>query len=529
MTVRWRILILVSASLGFVALIIVTMTLAQRSTDHFVGRVQGLHARLAVAAALDTIANRYATQVARTLLVGDDQTAALEDTRASMYRTLAELLRVTRAEVNTLSGMKQIQGELPELVNSERLSDVFNAIDEAAKQAIALQRKGRTKEAVDLYARQVAFPLANELQPWIDHELEDERGEMTTESANIARVQFEVRVVFAVLTLLAAVCLALLGAYLYRSVTRPLDNFRRVIRAIAAGRFEHHVETAGNDEFSALSATFNDMADTLAEQRGSLTADRKRLSDEVETRTRELSGALAQLRTVDSRQAQILGEVSHQLRTPLTIIRGEADVALRGKHSPEDQHETLLRIQGQAQSLGQLLEDLISYARSDAQGHQLVAERISLEEVAAAAVQDCEILANAREVKIDSAFCKQACWVNGDFGRLKQALVIGLDNAVKHSPPGATICVETAREGGEVRISITDEGPGIAAEDLPHVFERFFRSHTEGELLDSGLGIGLSIAKDIVEQHAGSISLENRPKSGARFQIVLPAFGGQDQ
>ncbi len=527
MTVRWRILIFVSASLGFMALVIVAMTLVLRSTDHFAVRVKGLHARLATVTALDTIANRYAAQVADTLLLNGNQTEALEGTRVSMYRTLAELMRVTRAEVSTLSGMKQIQGELPEVANSERLAEVFDAIDGAARQAIVLQRQGRTAEAMDLYNRQVAFRLANELRPWIEHELEDERGEMTDESANIAQVQFNARLASAVLASLSVLCLVVLGAYLYRSLMRPLDNIRHAIRAIGEGKFDHRVEAAGRDEFSLISKTFNETADALAEQRVSMTADRKRLGDEVEERTRELSGALVRLRSVDSRQAQILSEVSHQLRTPLTVIRGEADVALRGKHSAEDQHETLLRIQGQARALGQLLEDLINYARSDVQGHQRVAEKISLEEVAAAAVQDCMILADVREVNIASTFSKQPCWVSGDFGRLKQAIVIGLDNAIKHSAPGAKICVRTASDGDQVSVSITDEGPGIAAEDLPHVFERFFRSHRGDELLNSGLGIGLSIAKDIVEQHDGSISLENRAAGGARFHIVLPEFGGR--
>jgi signal transduction histidine kinase len=301
---------------------------------------------------------------------------------------------------------------------------------------------------------------------------------------------------------------------------RPLTNLSQAIRAVSAGKFDHHLEAAGSDEFSALSATFNDMADSLAEQRGTVTAESNRLGN-------ELSGALARLRSVEGRRTQIFAEVSHQLRTPLTIIRGEADVALRGKHSTEDQRESLARIQGQAQALGQLLEDLISFARSDVQGYQHVAERVSVEEVAAAAVEDCKILADVREIEIVSSFCEPTCWVNGDFGRLRQALVIGLDNAIKHSPPGASICVGTAREGGLVNISITDEGPGIAPQDLPHVFERFFRSPAEDQLLNSGLGIGLCIAKDIVEQHSGSISLENRPQGGARFLIVLPAFGGK--
>ena len=527
MTVRRRILFFASASLGFLALIIVAMTLVLNSADHFAGRVKGLHDRLAAVAALDTIANRYAAQVADTLLRDGKPTDTLAAQRVSMQRALAELMQVTKAEVSTVSGTNEIKNELTELANSGRLNELFNAIDAAAKQSLALQGEGRTKEATDLYTRQVAFRLANELQPLIDHELADERGEMTTESANISRLQFNAAVASTLLASLSLLCLAVLGAYLYRSVMRPLYQIRQAILAIGEGKFDHHLDAAGSQEFSALSVAVNDMAATLAEQRGSMTADRKRLGDEAEARTQELASARARLRSVESRQAQILGEVSHELRTPLTVIRGEADVALRGTHSAEDQHETLLRIQGQAQALGRLLEDLINYARSDAQGHQHVAERISVEEVVTAAVQDCKFRADVREINIDATFCNHPCWVSGDFVRLKQALVIGLDNAVKHSPPGATICVRTESEGERVSISITDEGPGIAAEDLPHVFERFFRSRRGGELLNSGLGIGLSMAKEIGEQHAGSISLENGPNGGARFQIVLPALGGR--
>jgi two-component system OmpR family sensor kinase len=528
MMVRRRIVLFAAASLGFMALIIVAMTLVLQSADHFAGRVTGLLERLAALAALDTNANRYAAQVADTLLRDVKQTDALAAQRVSVQRALAELMQVTRAEISTV-GANQIQNELTELANSGRLNDLFNAIDAAAKQSIALQAEGRTKEAIDLYTRQVAFRLTNELQPLIDHELGDERGEMTTESANISQVQLNVRLVSALLASLSLLCLVVLGAYLYRSITLPLDQLRQAIAAVGLGKFDQRVDAAGGGEFSALSAAFNDMATTLAQQHGTVTADRKRLDDEAEARTQELSDARARLRSVESRQAQILGEVSHELRTPLTVIRGEADVALRGKHSAEDQHQALVRIQGQATAMGRLLEDLINFARSDAQGHQHVAERISVEEVAAAAVQDCKFLAEVREINIELTPCNQPCWVSGDFGRLKQALVIGLDNAVKHSPPGATIGLRTESEGGQVRISITDEGPGIAVEDLPHVFERFFRSRKGGEPLNSGLGIGLSIAKDIGDQHAGSVSLENRPNGGARFQIILPALGGRSR
>src|ERR1700730_11025678 len=226
-------------------------------------------------------------------------------------------MQVTKAEVNTVSDTNEIQNELTELANSGRLNDLFNAIDAAAKQSIVLQGEGRTKEAIDLYTRQVAFRLTNELQPRIDHELADERAEMTTESANISQIQFNARVASALLASLSFLCLGVLGAYLYRSVMRPLDQIRQAILAIGEGKFDYHVDAAGSEEFSALSVAFNDVAATLAEQRGSMTADRKRLGEEAEVRMQELASAHARLRSVESRQAQILGEVSHELRTPL--------------------------------------------------------------------------------------------------------------------------------------------------------------------------------------------------------------------
>jgi signal transduction histidine kinase len=103
--------------------------------------------------------------------------------------------------------------------------------------------------------------------------------------------------------------------------------------------------------------------------------------------------------------------------------------------------------------------------------------------------------------------------------------MIGIDNAVKHSPPGGTIRIFAVSEGTSAAIRITDEGPGIAAEDLPHLFERFYRGRDEGALLNTGFGIGLAIAKGIVERHDGTISLRNGDTGGALFEILLPTAG----
>lgn len=112
--------------------------------------------------------------------------------------------------------------------------------------------------------------------------------------------------------------------------------------------------------------------------------------------------------------------------------------------------------------------------------------------------------------------------MSADFRRLKQGLLIGLDNAIKHSPPGGEVEIDTALEDDAIVIRIADQGPGVAEADLPHVFERFFRGRGNGEPTGDGVGIGLAIAKDIVDRHSGSIALGNRPGGGAVLTIRLP-------
>ena len=135
------------------------------------------------------------------------------------------------------------------------------------------------------------------------------------------------------------------------------------------------------------------------------------------------------------------------------------------------------------------------------------------------------MLAEPREAKVKLDLGDDGSRVEADFRRIRQALMIGFDNAVKHSPPGGTIGVETALLGDSVAIRITDEGPGVSDEDQPRVFERFYRGRNENELENEGLGIGLAIAKDILHRHGGTISLGNRPEGGAVLEYILPLAG----
>jgi signal transduction histidine kinase len=316
-----------------------------------------------------------------------------------------------------------------------------------------------------------------------------------------------------------------LGILLYRSIVRPVRGLTDAVRAVTSGDLDLRIPAGGIDELAALGRAFNEMTLSIGKQRTELLSANAQLAVDIEARANQLRVANDSLRSTDARRTQLLADVSHELRTPLTILRGETDVALRGQRGEADLREALEHIQGQARDLTQLLEDLMAFARADAENHPHKTAVTRLDDIISAAAEESEVLAEPREVSIVVATNDGGCRIDADFRRLKQALIIGLDNAIKHSPPGSKITLETAVTGGKVTIRILDEGSGIAAEDQPHVFERFYRGRKEGELLNQGIGIGLAIAKEIVERHDGTIALDNRPEGGAALSIVWPLAG----
>ena len=525
MTVRWRVLAFVSISLAFMVIMAGVMFLSLRLADQFVQRIEGLHGRLEVIAELDGNANNYARTALSTLILSEEAPHELDAVRFQMRATLAALTRVTRAEIASLREMDRIQDQLPAVENTRRIIEVFNAIELSVSAAMALRREGRRQDALDTFMDDANFRLTNELQVLIDAELDGEREEIARELADIAAVQRNMVIGAGVLAILALAAVSALGMAVYRSVVHPLNALKAGADALAHGQLDYRTGIGGHDEFSALSRTFDDMAAALQEQQTRLLESGQQLSAMVEARTTQLSQANERLQELDSRRSQFLADVSHQLRTPVTILRGEAEVALRGKPDVGQLQQALERVEGQAIELGQLLEGLINFARIESEGYPHEPEDAPIAEIIAEAAHEGRVLAEAREVSITEHAAQDDLRINADIRHLKQVLVIGLDNAIKHSPPGGTIAIETTHESDNVIIRIKDDGTGIAEGDRNQVFERFFRGRAEDDLHNQGLGIGLAIAREIVMRHRGSISLDNRPEGGAVLEIVLPLEG----
>ena len=477
LTIRFRAWILIAVAVAAMLGAVAAAFLAQQSAFRFADRTQASQRRTAVLFELEADASAYTEKMAAVLLLGRGELDALGAARIRMERALAELTRATRDEISTLGDLGEVQSKLPAVEDSRRMVELYHDIDSSANRALALQRGGQQDQANASFREDVEFRVLNELQPLFDSAAQAEAAGMTQTAADQQQAQ---RTLFLGLGMFAAVAtalLALLGLWLVRAI----------------GRVHQSAEVV------------------------SLSGENVRLAG-------ELDGARQRLAAIGTRSTQFLADVGHELRTPLTVLRGEADVALRGAN-PGEQRQSLERIRGQAAELGQLLDDLIAYARSDSDSQPDARTDLRLDEVVSAAAQEGRMLAEPREVTVAMTLRDEGCHVEADFRRLKQALMIGLDNAIKHSAPGGEVRIETLLAGGQAQINILDQGPGVAPEDQPRVFERFYRGRGEADTLSGGLGIGLAIAKEIIERHGGTIALTNRSGGGAMLAMTLPLAG----
>jgi len=283
------------------------------------------------------------------------------------------------------------------------------------------------------------------------------------------------------LAITAAVLAALLGALIGRAVLTPLRRLNETVNDVTRTRdLSRRVALTGADEIANLAASFDGMLGAL----------------DISLR----------------QQRQLVADASHELRTPLTSLRTNLELLARGQPiDPAERQQVLVELVGQMERLSTLVADLIDLARDEET--TLPIEDVRLDEVVADAITD--VGGRYPSVRFEAALEQTA--VRGVRSRIARAVTNLLDNAGKWSPAGGV--VEVTVHAGEV--SVRDHGPGVAPEDAPRVFDRFWRASNARAL--PGSGLGLSIVKDVAESHGGSVSVEHATGGGARFRLRLAA------
>ncbi len=417
-----------------------------------------------------------------------------------------------RFEETLRQDVMRLSGEEPQTLMAARsrtlarLRAQFEVMDRQVQSAmISPQRQIGVRVALDVFAAGFGPPLGLAM--------EEERTEAQGAQAAVRELRERT-----IRWSLAGVLFALvLSALVYHRLGRSLINRVAEVSAAASeisrGRTDTRLTVTGHDELSLAMARFNRMAMHLARRESRLIADQRRLQEIVEARTAELRGANERLEQVDQSRRRFFTDVSHELRTPLTVILGEAEITLRGSPTPDDLRAALVVIQSRARRLHRRVEDLLRIARSESGQIELERREVALAPLLADVVDDTAPLARARGITLMVAD-EPGLAVEADREWLRQVLEGLVANALRHSSAGSAIHLTAALEAGEASIAVRDEGEGIARDELPHVFERFWRG-ASGTRQGSGFGIGLALAKWVVERHGGTIAIASRTRDAA--------------
>lgn len=243
---------------------------------------------------------------------------------------------------------------------------------------------------------------------------------------------------------------------------------------------------------------------------------------ELKDLTQSINAMLDRINQAYRAQARFVSDASHELRTPIAVIQGYANLLDRwGKDDPDAMQESITAIRAEAESMKELVEQLLFLARGDNDSMQVEPEVLDLTAVANRVLKEAGMI---DEKHLYAAQWDAPVYVNADLGLVKQAMRILVDNAGKYTGAGGHISLKVEQRGEQARVSVTDEGQGIAPEALPHIFDRFYRTDESRARQTGGAGLGLAIARWIAERHGGWFEVVSRKEVGTRVTLVLPAI-----
>jgi len=245
-------------------------------------------------------------------------------------------------------------------------------------------------------------------------------------------------------------------------------------------------------------------------------------SDEIEHLSVVLNQMIARLEEAFQHSQRFTADASHELRTPLTIMRVELESISQQPLLDRPTREKITSILEETERMGKMVEGLLAISRLETGEAVINVTRFDLAKLVAATADQISLLADEKNITVQ---CQAPAPVEiaGDRFRIQQVIVNLLDNAIKYTPPGGHISLNTSNSNGHAILEVSDDGPGIPAKSLPHVFDRFFRADSVRTHSVNGTGLGLSIVRSITQAHGGSVEAANRPESGCRITIRLPS------
>jgi heavy metal sensor kinase len=295
-------------------------------------------------------------------------------------------------------------------------------------------------------------------------------------------------------TLIIAIPLALAlaaggGIFLARRALKPVDKIAQTAQEIEETDLSRRINVNTKDELGRLAATLNAM--------------------------------IGRLEKAFQRQKQFTSDASHELRTPLAVIEAESTLALQKERPSSDYRQSLESISQESRRMSSLIDQLLTLARADAGKEQWNFMEVNLGKLISNLSTDVEVLCQEKGLSFQLGQTQDLV-VKGDEARLRELFMNLLDNAIRYTPTPGTVSVSLRREGQMAVVAITDTGVGIPAEDMPFIFERFYRVDKSRSRAEGGSGLGLAICRHIAEAHSGKIEVESQVGAGSTFSVWLP-------
>ncbi|MCJ2076149.1 HAMP domain-containing protein [Methylobacterium sp. WL30] len=506
--------------LGSIALVVVLaaagVLAAIGAAERTIDRTLAAQGRLELLAELSGRMTQFGMAAVETIGNPDLAPEAMGIARSNVDRALTT---VDEALSRSVAGSDDPQDRMQYALRSRPMAQLRAArvildrqVAQIVRQTDPEKRQNSIKGALNGFGAMTGQPLS--------FLIEAERRSMVLGSDAARDLSQRLRIA-AALAVLAALGLVVL---LWRSITRPtlarIEAVRRAAGAIGGGKLDTRLSVATRDELGLLVANVNRMAARLSRREGRVAADRAALEDTVEARTADLRAANARLEAVDRSRRRFFADVSHELRTPLTVILGECDLAARAGPRITDHAPAFATIRKRAMRLKLRVEDLLRVARSESGEIELDRRALELAPVLAEAVDNLASEGARRRVALAFEPGPRNLEVLADREWLRQVVESLIDNALRHAT-GLTR-VEVALSGGgtaPARITVTDDGPGFGDREQS-LFERFRRGDRPAEM---GFGIGLALARWLIEQHDGTIVLgAGENGAGARVTLEIP-------
>ncbi|HKJ73684.1 MAG TPA: ATP-binding protein [Alphaproteobacteria bacterium] len=520
--VRTRLTVLILVLLGAVLLVSGALVWTVWRAQYHLERSQISHDELDAYHAVAESAYRHFKQLGDIAISGGAaNTDDIAETGAQLSKNLQALKKMTEREAAFVDPDKRAE-ESEEIGDVDELIRTINSIlDQQTMLGRALSDGENPSDRAALVSL-MEDEIDGTLRRQIESAIRDESEEVRRADEATHELLSDLVLVAGGVTVLGLILAATAIHFLSTRIRTPMGHLMTGVRELTQGRLQHRTNMTGHDEFAELGQALDGMASRLESQQKQLIEARSGLERTVAARTDELARANERLKRTDAMRQEFMANISHELRTPITVIRGEADVTLRGKQvGVGDYRDALTRIVEQARRLGKLVDDLLLIARARADALRLDLQTVPLDELLEDACGHAEALGE-RDITVRLEKSAEPCAALGDPDRLIQLFMILLDNAVRYSAPGQTVILTLGARDDRVSVSIRDSGAGMSRDDIENVFERFYRGEAGRSMAPQGSGLGLPIAKAIVTAHSGEITVESSAGQGTTVTVTLP-------